>query len=334
MRRTLITGATGQIGTELTRDLRCRYGAGNVIAASRHRPPDDAENLWAPFVEVDVTNRDAICNTIKANNVDTLFHLAAMLSAVGERHPQETWDVNVNGLHNVLEAARSCGVKQVFWPSSIAAFGPNTPRVHTPQDTITHPTTMYGVTKVAGELLCDYYVSRYGLDVRGVRYPGVISSETLPGGGTTDYAVEIFYSAIHDASYKCFVREDTVLPMIYMPDCIRAAIMLMEADRTNLRHHNGFNVSGMSFSAAELAAEIKKHVPDFECTFEPDERQAIADSWPQGLDDTAARNEWGWQPKYGLESMTADMLKKLRERQRLGTLTFATKMEEKAHDGT
>jgi nucleoside-diphosphate-sugar epimerase len=320
MKRILVTGATGQIGTELTRQLRCRYGQDQVIAASRHRPRDDAQHRWDPFEELDVTNRQALDRVIEAHHIDTVFHLAAVLSAVGEEHPPSAWHVNVNGLYNLLEAARLGGVRQMFWPSSIAAFGPNTPRAHTPQDTIMHPTTMYGVTKVTGELLCDYYVSRYGLDVRGVRYPGVISSDTPPGGGTTDYAVEIFYAAIKEGSYTCFVRADTVLPMIYMPDCIEAAIGLMDADSSQLQHHNSFNVSAMSFSAGELAAEIKKHIPQFECRFEPDRRQAIADSWPQDLDDTAARIEWGWQPKYGLAEMTVDMLEKLGARHQLGRL--------------
>ena len=320
MRRILITGATGQIGTELTRELRLRCGGDSVIASSRHRPRDDTQHQWAPFEELDVTDRQSIGHVIETNEIDTVFHLAAVLSAVGEQDPQRAWNVNVNGLHNVLEAARNGSVKQVFWPSSIGAFGPNTPRVHTPQDTITHPTTMYGVTKVTGELLCDYYVAHYDLDVRGVRYPGVISSDSPPGGGTTDYAVEIFYAAIKDCHYNCFVKEDTVLPMIYMPDCIQAAIALMQADRSRLRHHNGFNVAAMSFSAGELAAEIKKHVSQFECEFEPDERQAIADSWPQDLDDSSAREEWGWQPQYGLAEMTVDMLDKLTARHARGTL--------------
>jgi len=316
----LVTGATGQIGTDLTRELRGRCGANTVVASSRHRPRDDAQHDWDPFEELDVTSRESLERAVAAHDVEAVFHLAAVLSAVGEQDPQRAWNVNVNGLHNVLETARMGGVKQVFWPSSIAAFGPDTPRNHTPQDTITHPTTMYGVTKVTGELLCDYYVDHYGLDVRGVRYPGVISSDTPPGGGTTDYAVEIFYAALTQARYTCFVRADTVLPMIYMPDCIHAAIGLMQADRSRLQHHNGFNVSAMSFSAGELAAEIKKHIPRFECRFEPDERQKIADSWPRDLDDTAARDEWGWQPTYGLAEMTADMLEKLKTRQRLGTL--------------
>jgi nucleoside-diphosphate-sugar epimerase len=226
----------------------------------------------------------------------------------------------MGGLHNVLEAARTHGVGQVFWPSSIAAFGPETPSERTPQDTLMRPTTIYGVAKVAGELLCDYYCRHYGLDVRGVRYPGVISGATRPTGGTTDYAVEIFYAAIESGCYTCFVRADTVLPMIYMPDCIKAALDLMAADRPQLRHHNSFNVSAMSFSAGALAEEIAKHVPGFVCDFAPDHRQAIADSWPHSLDDSAARAEWGWKPRFGLPEMTTDMLATLRARQQAGRL--------------
>jgi nucleoside-diphosphate-sugar epimerase len=320
MNRILITGATGQIGTELTRSLRQRYAADSVFASSRHRPEDNAQHSWAPFQELDVTDPDALCRVLGDNNIDTVFHLAAILSVVGEADPQTAWNVNVNGLRNVLEAARSCGVRRVFWPSSIGVFGPDTPREHTPQDTITRPATMYGVTKVTGELLCDYYVHHYGLDVRGVRYPGVIGSDTPPGGGTTDYAVAIFHAAIKEGRYTCFVREDTVLPMIYMPDCIAAAIELMEADASRLHHHNGFNVAAMSFSAGELAAEIRKHIPRFECRFEPDHRQAIADTWPRDVDDRVARAEWGWQPHYGLAEMTADMLHKLSARHNANAL--------------
>lgn len=320
MKKILVIGATGQIGTDLTRELHNRYGQDNVIAASRHRPDNDEQHRWGSFEVLDVTDRNSICRVINQYEIDTVFHLAAVLSVVGEEEPQRAWHVNMSGLHNVLEAARSCGVKQMFWPSSIAAFGPNTPRVRTPQDTIMQPTTMYGVTKVAGERLCDYYADRYAFDVRGVRYPGVISSDALPGGGTTDYAVAIFYEAIKRGHYTCFVREDTVLPMIYMPDCIQAALGLMDAERSRLKHRNGYNISAMSFSAGQLAAEIKKHLPRFECQFEPDQRQTIADSWPQDLDDSAARQEWGWQPKYGLAEMTVDMLKKLTAREKLGTL--------------
>jgi nucleoside-diphosphate-sugar epimerase len=316
----LVTGAFGQIGTELTRELRARFGNDNVIASGRRIPADTLQLTPGPTACVDVTNRDALDATIKQFRIDTIYHLAAVLSATGEHQPESTWQINIGGLRRILECACNNSVSQVFWPSSIAAFGPDTPRDGTPQDTVMRPTTMYGITKVTGELLCDYYYRRYGLDVRGVRYPGVISSETLPGGGTTDYAVEIFYAALKRGAYTCFVREDTVLPMIYMPDCIKAAIDLMQSDGARLRHHNSFNVAAMSFSAAELANEIRKHIPEFVCRFEPDERQAIADSWPRSLDDTAARCEWGWRPQYDLSTMTADMLGKLRRRLEVGEL--------------
>jgi len=239
--------------------------------------------------------------------------MAAILSAAGEKNPQLAWKVNVEGLYNVLEVAREYGLR-VFWPSSIAVFGPKTPKYNVPQDTILCPTTMYGVTKVTGELLCKYYIDKYGVDVRGVRYPGIISSETLPGGGTTDYAVEMFYAAIEHKKYVCFVREDTVLPMMYMPDAIKAAIMLMNADGSKLTYMVGYNVSGMSFSAGELAAEIKKYVPDFEVEYKPDFRQKIADSWPKTIDDSVAHKEWGWKPDWDLKSMVKDMLEKLKKK--------------------
>jgi nucleoside-diphosphate-sugar epimerase len=223
-------------------------------------------------------------------------------------------------LYNVLEFAREYDLVRVFCPSSIAAFGPETPRDDTPQETVLRPTTMYGVTKVAGELLCDYYFHRFGVDVRGVRYPGIISSETPPGGGTTDYAVHIFYEAIKHKHYTCFVREDTMLPMMYMPDCIKGTIDLMEADLARLKHHADFNLAAMSFSAGELAAEIKKHIPEFTVEYEPDSRQAIADSWPRSIDDSAAQEEWGWQPDFDLAAMTADMLEKLSQRHAEGKL--------------
>jgi nucleoside-diphosphate-sugar epimerase len=226
----------------------------------------------------------------------------------------------MDGLYNVLEIAREHQMSRVFWPSSIAAFGPNAPRVDTPQDTSLIPTTMYGVTKVSGELLCNYYFTRFGLDVRSVRYPGIISSETLPGGGTTDYAVEIFYEAIRKKHFTCFVKKKTVLPMMYMPDCIKATVDLMEAEPTRIKVRTSYNVNGMSFSAGELVAEIKKHIPQFECDYKPDFRQKIADSWPMSLDDSAARNEWGWSPRYDLASMTKDMIEKLTKRFREGKL--------------
>jgi nucleoside-diphosphate-sugar epimerase len=252
-------------------------------------------------------------NIVKKYDIDTIYHMAAVLSAVSERDTQFGWDVNISGIYNVLETAREYQLIRVFCPSSIAVFGPQV-RVNVGQDLFLHPTTLYGVTKVAGELLCDYYFERFGLDVRGIRYPGIISSETPPGGGTTDYAVAIFYEAIKSKRYTCFVREDTVLPMMYISDCLKAMLDLMEADLSRLKHHSNFNVAGMSFSAGELANEIKRYIPDFVCEFKPDFRQQIADSWPKSIDDSAARREWGWKPTYNLHMTTKEMLRKLQNR--------------------
>jgi len=311
MKRILVTGACGQIGSELTMALRERYGSENVVAAGHKTTPSDKLRLSGPFEFIDVTRRETVEEVVEKYGIDTIYHLAAILSAVGEEKPHLAWDVNINGLYNILEVARERRMVRVFCPSSIAVFGPETPRENTPQETVLLPTTMYGITKVTVELLGNYYFRRFGLDVRGVRYPGIISSETLPGGGTTDYAVEIFYEAIRHKRYTCFLREDTVLPMMYMPDCIRAAIELMETDLSRLKHHADFNLAAMSFSPAELVAEIKKHIPEFTCEYKPDFRQAIADSWPRTIDDSAAREEWGWEPRYDLATMTADMLGKL-----------------------
>ena len=319
MTRVLVTGAFGQIGTEMTKALRKKHGNDSVMATSRRLPAQPSPSRQqGPSAVLDVTDPGAVARVIREQRIDVVYHLAALLSAVSEDDPQLAWAVNLGGLHHVLEASRLNGVRQVFWPSSIAAFGPNSPTDRTPQDTVMRPTTIYGVTKVSGELLCDYYVTRYGLDVRGVRYPGVVSSEVLPGGGTTDYAVEMFYAALSRQSYTCFVRAGTVLPMIYMPDCIKAALTLMEADRSRLLHHNSFNIAAMSCSAEEMAAEIRKRVPAFSCQYVPDARQAIADSWPRSLDDTSAREEWGWQPDFALAEMTEHMLGRLRARQAAG----------------
>jgi nucleoside-diphosphate-sugar epimerase len=318
-KRILMTGAAGQIGSDLAQALRKKHGADNVLVTDLFRPSAELAEA-GPFELLDVTDGRALDGLIRKYSVDTVYHLAALLSATGEKNPQKAWDVNMNGLYNVLETARERGLVRVFSPSSIAVFGPATPRENTPQDTILDPTTMYGVTKVAGELLCDYYVRKYKLDVRGCRYPGIISHQTLPGGGTTDYAVAIFYEAVQHGRYACFLREDTRLPMMYMPDCLKCTLDLMEADFGRLKHHSNFNVTAMSFSAGQLAAEIRRHIPSFECRYEPDFRQAIADSWPASIDDSAARAEWGWKPNYDLAAMTVDMLAALKLRQAAGRL--------------
>ena len=320
IKKILVTGSVGQIGSELTLALRKRYGNDNVVATGRKTQPGAELKNSGPFYFTDVTKRDLLEEVVKKHDIDTIVHMAAILSAVGEKNPQLCWDVNINGTITVLECAREHGMTQVLIPSSIAAFGPETPRDKTPNDTILKPKTMYGVTKVAGELLADYYFYRYGLDVRGLRYPGIISHETLPGGGTTDFAVAIYFEAVKHKRYTCFVREDTRLPMMYMPDCLKSTMDLMEADVAKLKHHADFNVGAMSFSAGELAASIKKHIPEFTCTYEPDYRQKIADSWPTSVDDSAARQEWGWKPAYDLDAMTEDMLAVLSKRHKEGKL--------------
>jgi len=314
MKRILVTGSVGQIGSELTIELRRLYGNENVVAVGHKTQPSKELHESGPFHFIDIQDRKELEGIVKQYDIDTIYNMAAILSAAGEKNPQLCWEVNVEGFINVLEVARENKLLRVINPSSIAVFGHQTPRDNTPTDTILQSTTMYGVTKVAGELLGDYYFSRFGLDVRGVRLPGVISYKTFPGGGTTDYAVAIFYEAIKHKGYKCFVREDTVLPMMYMPDVLKALIDLANAPLEKLKHHCNFNVGAMSFSAGELAAEIKKHIPEFKVSYEPDFRQAIADSWPRSVDDSVARAEWGWSPRYNLERMTEDMIEKLREK--------------------
>ena len=314
MRRTLVTGALGQIGSELVVALRARYGNEAVIASDIRLPPLETLRPGERFEFLDSTNARQIQDIVRNGDVGTVYHLAALLSATSEEKPHVAWELNMGGLYKVLEVARQHDCK-VFFPSSIGAFGPGTPKDNTPQDTIQRPTTMYGVTKVAGELLCDYYNRRFGVDTRGLRFPGLISYAAPPGGGTTDYAVAIFYDAIRYGRYTCFLKPDTRLDMMYMPDAIDALIGLMEADAARLIHRNSFNVTAMNFTPAELAAEIRKRIPAFEIRYEVDPvRQGIADSWPNSLDSSAARAEWGFAPKYGLGAMVDDMLSKLRAR--------------------
>ena len=295
-------------------ELRKRFGGENVIAAVHKRPPSVEISNSGPVVNVDLGSESALHDVVEDLGVSEIWHLAAVLSVVGENDPQQAWNVNMGSLHNVLEVSRKSDLERVFWPSSIAVFGPGSPRIETPQDTVMRPTSMYGVTKVAGELLCNYYWNKYHLDVRSVRYPGIVSSETPPGGGVTDYSVEMFYEAILTGKYTCFVREDTILPLMYMPDCIDSAIELMEAPSSKVKRHDSYNVAGSSFSAGELAEEIRKHVPDFEIEYKPDERQKIADTWPMSVDDRQARTDWGWSPNYDLRTMTEDMFKHLGKR--------------------
>ncbi len=314
MKQILLTGAVGQIGSELAMALRERYGADRVVATDIRMPSDKTLRDSGPFEFLDVTDPNHITRVMQIYDIETVYHLAAVLSATGETRPNVAWQVNMTGLYNMLEAARQYKCS-LFFPSSIGAFGKNTPKDNTPQDTIQRPDTMYGVTKVAGELLCDYYHKRFGLDTRGVRFPGLISYVAEPGGGTTDYAVEIFYQAIKHKRYTCYLDRDTYLDMMYMPDALRAMINLMEADGARLIHRNAFNITAMNFTPDQLAAEIKKHISEFTIDYEVDPvRQEIADSWPNYMDDSAAREEWGWEPKYTIGNMTADMLEKLSSR--------------------
>lgn len=309
-RTVLITGAAGQIGSELTTALREKHGTDSVVASDIGRVVDTQAG---PCEVVDVTDREALESVIEAYDIDTVYHLAAILSAAGERNPQAAYQVNVNGLYNALEASREAGVERVIVPSSIAVFGPTTPN-NPGESTVLEPNTMYGISKVLGELFGNYYFETYGLDVRGLRYPGILSYKTRPGGGTTDYAVEAFYEAIENREYSYYVRRDTRLPMMYMPDAVRAMRELAEADGSNLRYRSKYNVGALSFTPEQLTAEIQKHIPSFEATYEPDDRQEIADSWPDDIDDSAAREDWGWEPEYDFEALVEDMLTNLRRK--------------------
>jgi nucleoside-diphosphate-sugar epimerase len=304
----LVIGASGQIGVELTLGLRKIYGNANVVASDL-REENDLLKGTGPYVSIDVMNKEMLHVQVIRQNFTQIYLLAAILSATGEKNPNLAWNLNMQGLLNVLDIAREEQIHKIYWPSSIAVFGPTSPRENCPQHTIIEPTTVYGISKFAGEFWCNYYHQRYGVDVRSLRYPGLISYKSAPGGGTTDYAVEIFHDAISDKAYTCFLEEDTYLPMMYMPDAIRATIELMEAPAGKISIRTSYNLSSMSFSPKEIAAEIKKHIPEFQISFKPDYRQNIANSWPRSIDDSVARKDWGWNQDFDLEKMTADMLR-------------------------
>lgn len=307
----LITGASGQIGIDLADELVARHGPDQVLVTDLRMPEKLRPNRV--YDVLDVTYMESVEKIIQNRDISVIYHLAGILSATGERHPELAWNVNVNGVRNVLEAARRFGCR-VFWPSSIAVFGPTTPKVNTPQATVTEPGTMYGATKVTGELLCKFHASHHGLDVRSVRFPGIISHSAPPGGGTTDWAVDMFFQAVRHGHYTCFVTEETRLPMMYMPDAVKSVIDLMAADEDRIKIRTSYNLTAFSFSAGELADAIRAHIPDFTVDYQPDFRQAIADSWPQSIDDSHARNDWDWKPEHDLDDMVKDMLYHVRKR--------------------
>lgn len=306
----LVIGASGQIGVELTLELRRLYGGSNVIASDL-REENDLLKGTGPYVSLDVMHKEMLHVQVIRQNITQIYLLAAILSATGEKNPNLAWNLNMQSLLNVLDIAKEEKLNKVFWPSSIAVFGPTSPKKNCPQQTVIEPVTVYGISKYAGEFWCNYYCHRYGVDVRSIRYPGLISYKSSPGGGTTDYAVEIFHEAIEENKYTCYLNEDTYLPMMYMPDAIRATIELMQADPANLTVRTSYNVSAMSFSPKEIGKEVEKHVPGFKMDYSTDYRQAIADSWPQSIDDSAARNDWGWKPQFDLARMTDDMFENL-----------------------
>ena len=310
MEKILVIGASGQIGSELTTELRNVYGSSHVFATDIRKPSQDIID-GGPFKILDVMNAKALKSFIAKNKINQIYLLAALLSGSAEKMPRIAWDVNMESLLSVLDISRDMGIKKVFWPSSIAVFGNTTPKKNTPQLTITEPNTVYGISKLAGERWAEYYFKRYNVDVRSIRYPGLISYKTEAGGGTTDYAVEIFYDAIKKGKYECFLKENTALPMMFMPDALKATINLMEADEKKIKIRSSYNLGGISFSPKQIAAEIKKHIPDFKITYKPDFRQPIAESWPQSIDDSSAKKDWGWKHEYDLKKMTAIMLEEV-----------------------
>lgn len=307
MERVLVIGALGQLGSELTEALRKLHGTDNVIAADIHT----SENNAGPFEKLDVLDKKALGSVIEKHKISRIYHLAAILSAKGENNPQFAWHLNMDSLINVLEAAREKQLDRIYWPSSIAVFGPNTPRENTTQHTIMDPNTIYGISKLAGERWCEYYFDKYKVDVRSLRYPGLIGYKAKPGGGTTDYAVDIFYQALQEKKYHCFLEKNTYLPMMYMEDAVNATVQLMQADQEKVKIRSSYNIGALSFSPEEIAHEIQKHIPEFSITYEPDFRQAIADSWPRSINDTPAREDWGWQHTFSLQKMTDTILKGL-----------------------
>jgi len=308
----LVIGASGQIGVELTLGLRKIYGNANVVASDL-REENELLKGTGPYVSLDVMNKEMLHVQVIRQNITQIYLLAAILSATGEKNPNLAWHLNMQGLLNVMDIAREEKLQKVYWPSSIAVFGPTSPKKNCPQQTIIEPTTVYGISKYAGEFWCNYFHHRFNVDVRSLRYPGLISYKSAPGGGTTDYAIEIFHEALEEKKYNCFLNENTYLPMMYMPDAIRATIELMEAPADKISIRTSYNLSGMSFSPKDIATEIKKHIPEFAISYKADYRQAIADSWPQSIDDSIARNDWGWKEEYDLEAMTKDMLDNLKK---------------------
>jgi nucleoside-diphosphate-sugar epimerase len=306
----LVIGSSGQIGTELVQNLRDIYGIDSVIASDVKVTEQAKEG---PFEVIDVMNAQGLLTIVKRHKITQVYLLAALLSATAEKMPKFAWDLNMQGLFNILDLAKEKIIRQVYWPSSIAVFGPNTPKVNTPQYTIMEPSTVYGISKQAGERWCEYYFKKFGVDVRSLRYPGLVGWKSAPGGGTTDYAVHIFHEALKSGSYECFLSENTILPMMYMPDAINATIGIMQADPGQIRIRSSYNLSGFSFSPQDIAAEIRKYIPGFKITYAPDSRQQIADSWPQSIDSQESEKDWGWKTEYDLAGMTADMIKNLKK---------------------
>lgn len=306
----LVIGSSGQVGTELVAQLRKDFSSKNVIASDVKAPMDEIE-YDGIYEQLDVLNKNSLFELIKKHRITVVYQLAALLSATAEKKPDLAWELNINGLLNVLNLAKEKHISKIFWPSTIAVFGPNTPKTNTPQHTIMEPNTIYGISKLAGERWCEYYYNKYGVDVRSLRYPGLIGYKSMPGGGTTDYAVDIFHEALENGRYTCFLDENTTLPMMYMPDAIRATVNITEAPSEKINIRSSYNLAGMSFSPLELEREIQKYIPDFECTYKPDFRQQLANGWPQSINDTEARADWNWGPEFDLRKMTADMIQNL-----------------------